>query len=74
MSATASAPAIRIAAIFAISEAPVSFGRIARFFRDDHGCRNALYFDGVVSSLWAPSLARKDSAHPLGPMIVVMDR
>jgi uncharacterized protein YigE (DUF2233 family) len=61
-------------AIFAISEEPVSFGRLARFFRDGQGCRNALYFDGVVSSLWAPSLARKDNAHPLGPMIVVMDR
>jgi uncharacterized protein YigE (DUF2233 family) len=47
---------------------------LARFFRDGQGCRNALYFDGVVSSLWAPSLARKDNAHPLGPMIVVMDR
>ena len=62
------------AAVFAISEEPVSFGRMARFFRDGQGCRNALYFDGVVSSLWAPSLARKDSKHPLGPMIVVLDR
>jgi uncharacterized protein YigE (DUF2233 family) len=61
-------------AVFAISEEPVSFGRMARFFRDGEGCRNALYFDGVVSSLWAPSLARKDNAHLLGPMIVVMDR
>ncbi|HTW34575.1 MAG TPA: phosphodiester glycosidase family protein [Rhizomicrobium sp.] len=61
-------------AVFAISEEPVSFGRMARFFRDGRGCRNALYFDGVVSSLWAPSLARKDNTHPLGPMIVVMDR
>lgn len=61
-------------AAFAISEEPVSFGRMARFFRDDQGCRNALYFDGVISSLWAPSLGRRDNAHPLGPMIVVLDR
>jgi len=61
-------------AIFAISEEPISFGRMARFFRDDQGCRNALYFDGVVSSLWAPSLSRKDNTHLLGPMIVVLDR
>jgi len=61
-------------AVFAISEESVSFGRMARFFRDAEGCRNALYFDGVVSSLWVPSLARKDGAHPLGPMIVVLDR
>jgi uncharacterized protein YigE (DUF2233 family) len=61
-------------AFFVISEAPVSFGRFARFFRDELNCPNALYFDGSVSSLWVPSKGRKDAAHLLGPMAVVLDR
>jgi uncharacterized protein YigE (DUF2233 family) len=61
-------------ALFAISDDPVSFGKFARFFRDALHCRNALYLDGVVSSLWAPALGRKDSRYPLGPMIVVSER
>ncbi len=46
-------------AVFAISEAPVSFGAFARLFRDDLGCPNALFLDGSVSSLYAPSLAAR---------------
>lgn len=61
-------------AVFAISERPVSFGKFARLFRDGLGCANALYFDGAVSSLWAPSLGRMDGGYPLGPMIVIADR
>lgn len=58
-------------ATFVISDAPVSFGKLARFLRDGLGCRNALYFDGDVSSLWAPSLNRRDVRKSLGPMLVV---
>lgn len=61
-------------AFFAVSDEPVSFGRLARFFRDVQGCSSALYLDGAISSLWAPSLAREDDAHLLGPMIVVLGR
>lgn len=61
-------------AYFAISDAPVSFGLMARFFHDVLGCRNALYLDGAVSSLWAPELGRRDDGHPLGPMVVVLGR
>jgi uncharacterized protein YigE (DUF2233 family) len=61
-------------AYFVISSGAVSFGRFARFFRDELHCRDALFFDGSVSSLWAPSLDRRDSAHQLGPMIVVLNR
>jgi uncharacterized protein YigE (DUF2233 family) len=61
-------------AYFVISSGFVSFGRFARFFRDELGCENALFFDGTVSSLWAPSLRRSDDDHALGPMIVVLDR
>lgn len=58
-------------AYFAISEDPVSFGRFARLFRDGLGCRNALFLDGSVSSLWDPGAGRQDAYSQLGPMIVV---
>lgn len=58
------------AAIFAISDRAVSFGKFARLFRDGLQCRDALYFDGSVSSLWDPANGRMDSFSGLGPMIV----
>ncbi len=57
---------------FVISEDPVSFGRFARFFRDVLKCPDALYFDGAVSSLWAPGLGRRDRTTGLGPLVVVL--
>lgn len=59
--------------VFVISETPVSFGKFARFFRDELGCENALFLDGSVSSLWVPSLDRRDSGFPLGPMAVILE-
>jgi uncharacterized protein YigE (DUF2233 family) len=59
-------------ALFAISEEPVSFGKFARLFRDGLKTPNALYFDGVVSSLWDPANGRQDSHSPLGPIIVAL--
>lgn len=56
---------------FVISDEPVSFGRLARFLRDGLGCRNALYLDGAVSSLWDPGAGRQDGYSSLGPMIAV---
>ncbi|GJD33974.1 phosphodiester glycosidase family protein [Methylobacterium aerolatum] len=61
-------------AVFAISERPVSFGAFARLFRDDLGCRNALFLDGSVSSLYAPNLGRSDLGRPLGPLIGAVAR
>ncbi|MES2903160.1 MAG: phosphodiester glycosidase family protein [Pseudomonadota bacterium] len=57
-------------ALFVISNEVVSFGKLARFFRDHLKTRNALYFDGSVSSLWDPANGRMDAGVPLGPMIV----
>jgi uncharacterized protein YigE (DUF2233 family) len=57
-------------AVFVISETPVSLGKFARFFRDELKARDALYFDGSVSSLWDPANGRMDSFTPLGPMII----
>ena len=62
------------AAIFAISERPVTFGAFARLFRDDLGCRNALFLDGSVSALYAPGIGRSDISRPLGPLIGAMAR
>jgi uncharacterized protein YigE (DUF2233 family) len=61
-------------AFFVISDAPVSFGRLARFLRDGLGCPDALYLDGSVSALWAPSLGRRDRASRLGTFVVVLAR
>lgn len=59
--------------IFAISEGPVTFYEFAVFFRDRLGCKDALYLDGVVSSLYAPAVGRSDSTHMLGPMFGVTE-
>jgi uncharacterized protein YigE (DUF2233 family) len=55
--------------VFAISEDPVNFHSFARLFRDGLGCRNALFLDGTVSSLFAPDLGRNDGFFPLGPIV-----
>lgn len=59
---------------FVISKEPVSFGKFARLFRDGLQCPNALYFDGLVSSLWDGSTGRADRKFPLGPLLVVTER
>ncbi|ACA18799.1 conserved hypothetical protein [Methylobacterium sp. 4-46] len=61
-------------AVFAISEAPVTFGAFARLFRDALGCPNALFLDGSVSSLYAPALNRQDLSRPLGPLVGAVPR
>lgn len=61
-------------AVFAISERPVSFGAFARLFKDALGCRNALFLDGSVSSLYAPGLGRRDISRPLGPLVGAVAR
>jgi uncharacterized protein YigE (DUF2233 family) len=55
--------------IFAISEQPVNFYEIAIYFRDELHCPDALYLDGVVSSLYSADLQRNDSRADLGPII-----
>lgn len=56
---------------FVISEAPLSFGKLARYFRDELKTPNALFLDGNVSALWHPASGRMDEGAPLGPLIVV---
>jgi uncharacterized protein YigE (DUF2233 family) len=56
-------------AVFAISDAPVTFHEFARLFRDALNLPNALYFDGKVSRLFAPGIGRDDIGFPMGPMV-----
>jgi uncharacterized protein YigE (DUF2233 family) len=56
-------------AVFAISNDAVNFQSFARFFRDELGLPDALYFDGNISRLYAPELARHDGGFPMGPIV-----
>jgi uncharacterized protein YigE (DUF2233 family) len=58
-------------AVFAISDEPVNFFEFALLFRDTLGCKDALYFDGNISSLHDAASGRSDALHPLGPIIGV---
>jgi uncharacterized protein YigE (DUF2233 family) len=58
--------------VFAIAEEPVTFDAFARLFRDALGCRNALFLDGSLSSLYAPELNRDDELAPIGPIVGVV--
>jgi uncharacterized protein YigE (DUF2233 family) len=56
-------------AYLAISNQPVSFTEFGRFFRDGLKVPNALYFDGKISRLYAPTLNRSDFGFQMGPII-----
>lgn len=56
-------------AVFAISDAPISFYEFATLFRDVLKCPDALFLDGVISSLHSIDLKRSDKKTELGPMI-----
>ena len=38
--------------VFAVSQSPVNFHTFARLFRDQLGCRDALYLDGTISQFY----------------------
>ena len=57
--------------VFVISETAVTLHEFARFFQGALGCKEALYLDGSISSLYSRALARSDSRAQLGPMIGV---
>jgi uncharacterized protein YigE (DUF2233 family) len=60
-----------VTAVFAISDEPVTFYAFARLFRDALDCRDALYLDGSISSLFSADLKRDDALWPIGPIIAV---
>ena len=55
--------------VFAISDAGVTFHDFAEFFRKEMKTPNALYLDGTISRLYAPSLGRNDAGVAMGPII-----
>ena len=58
-------------AVIVISEDPVSFHEFATVFRDKLDCPDALYLDGVISSLHSAKLRRTDSRLDLGPILAI---
>jgi uncharacterized protein YigE (DUF2233 family) len=58
---------------FVISESAVTFREFAEYFSAVLKCGEALYFDGAISSLFAPALKRADSRAELGPMVAVVE-
>ena len=54
-----------------ISNAPISFGKLARFYKDELDVKNALFLDGNVSLLWNPATDRLDTGAPIGPIAVI---
>jgi len=58
--------------LFVISNHPVNFYQLAAYMRDELHCRNALYFDGSISSMYSRALGRHDAGAPLGPIIAVV--
>ncbi len=60
------------AVVFVISESPVTFYEFAGYFRDHLHCREALYLDGSISSLYAPRLGREDRGFDMGPILGVV--
>lgn len=58
--------------VFVISDAAVNFHTFARLFRDELDVPNALYLDGAVSKVYAPSLERNESGLDMGPIVGVV--
>lgn len=54
-----------------ISTVPVRFYDFATLFRDRLGCRNALYLDGSISSVFIADQNRDDRLFPMGPIVSV---
>lgn len=59
--------------LLVISDTPVTLHEFARHFRDELHCRDALYLDGAISSLYAPGLGRNGQLKDLGPLIGVLE-
>ena len=51
----------------------VTFHEFGRLFRDGLKARDALYFDGSISRLYAPQLRRNDFGWSMGPIIGLVD-
>ena len=59
---------------FAISNSPVTFHAFAALFKDRLKCNDALFLDGSISSMYAPSIQRSDGWRPMGPIVGVVEK
>lgn len=57
--------------VFVISNQPVNFYDFALFFKEQFGCRDALYLDGAISRMYFPVFHRTNLGGSLGPLISV---
>jgi uncharacterized protein YigE (DUF2233 family) len=57
--------------VFAISKDEVNFFEFALLFRDGFKCKDALYLDGFVSKIYAPSINRLDAGGNFGGIIAI---
>jgi uncharacterized protein YigE (DUF2233 family) len=59
--------------VFAIANQPVNLHEFATFFRDELGCQDALYLDGVVSRMYLPALGREELDGHFGAMMAISE-
>jgi uncharacterized protein YigE (DUF2233 family) len=57
--------------VFSISTKPVTFHEMAKYFKDELECENALYLDGAISQIYWPQNGRFGLLSEIGPMIGV---
>ena len=57
---------------FVLSDTPLNFFSFATYFRDVLETPHALYLDGTISRIFAPSLGRNDPGVPMGPIVGVV--
>jgi uncharacterized protein YigE (DUF2233 family) len=61
-------------AVFVISEDRINFHEFAVLFRDVLQCPDALFLDGVISSLYSTEHRRSDKRTELGPIIGISEQ
>ncbi|ADO71059.1 phosphodiester glycosidase family protein [Stigmatella aurantiaca] len=59
--------------VFAMTQQAVNLHEFASFFRDQFGCQDALYLDGVVSRMYLPALGRDELDGDFGAMIAISE-
>jgi uncharacterized protein YigE (DUF2233 family) len=57
---------------FVISNRPVNFYDFSLFFRDFLHCKDALYLDGHISAMYAPTLNRNQAGRSFGTVIYTL--
>lgn len=61
-------------AIFALSQAPVTFYEFASLFRTKLKCPNALFLDGDISAFYVPGAKDASAPHLYGPIFGIVEK